>query len=482
MASSFQEEALQEALFGLRKSLASLDKTWNNYRESIARYRSLVDENSMEIHEVNNQYASQELRKDNYDQKIKEFTIAAATHFNEQVSRDLANIGLASPTPSVRSVSSRASRLSEAGERLHNTKMAAAKAALMEKQTELKRKRSVEIEIKRLEMEMNQKQFELKQQLELAKLEADRDISKAKEKAELAELEAKFAEAEFSQLLLNGDLSPSRALNPVKLTPEITPVTSSHVVPAVSTQASTFPATPRRVYTFPAARERTHADPSLTTRVNTFPTIDTRGDANSTLTSRDNTLPPLATRGYGSPTLPAQFLQSQTVTSQPDSFPSWSLAFVASTHVYTRPIVSVRVPTSSSTDAIPVTPTRFPLATSRVSSFQGRPAMSSGASNIANPSIARNVYGSQSMVTSHYPASRFNTAGQDHTCTAASTGHANVSCPPLAPLPTSENLLAMIATTMEKMNADRGLPAMQVLKFDGSPRTIRFFVEGFIRW
>lgn len=46
----------------------------------------------------------------------------------------------------------------------------------------------MEIEIKRLEMEMNQKQFELKQQLELAKLEADRDIYKAKEKTELAEL------------------------------------------------------------------------------------------------------------------------------------------------------------------------------------------------------------------------------------------------------------------------------------------------------
>ena len=237
--------------------------------------------------------------------------------------------------------------------------------------------------------------------------------------------------------LLNGDLSPSRALNPVELTPEITPVTSSLVVPAVSTQTSTFPATPRRVYTFPAAHERTHADPSLTTRVNTFPTIDTRGHANSTLTSRDNTLPPIATRGYGSPTLPAPFLPSQTMTSQPDSFSSWSLPFVASTHVYTRPIVSVRVPTSSSTDAIPVTPTRFPLATSRVSSFLDRPAMSSGASNIANPSIARNAYGSQPMVTSHYPASRFNTAGQDYTCTAASTGSANVWCPPPAPLPTS---------------------------------------------
>ena len=510
MAGSFQEEALQEALFSLRKSLAgyvsamtracqqidpllvdyrnlasvkslqvSLDKTWNNYRESIVRYRSLVDEIRTEIHEVNNQYASQELRKDSYDQKIKEFTIAAATHLNEQVSRDLANIGLASPTLSVRSVSSCASKLSEAGERLHNTKMAAAKAALMEKQTELKRKRSVEIEIKRLEMEMNQKQFELKQQLELAKLEVDRDISKAKEKAELAELEAKFAEAEFSQLLLNGDLSPSRALNSVELTPEFTRVTSSHVAPAVSTQASMFPATPRRVFTFPAGHERTHADPSLTTRVNTFPTIGTRGHANSTLASGDNTLSPIGTRGYGSPTLPAQFLPSQTVTSQPDSVPSWSLPFVASTHVYTRPIVSVRVPTSSSTDAISVTPTRSPLATSRVSSFLDRPAMFSGTSDNVYSSTARNVYGSQPMVTSHYPASRFTTAGQDYTCTAASTGPANVWCPPLAPLPTSENLLAMIATTMEKMNADHGLPAMQVLKFDGSPENYPVFCRRF---
>ena len=56
----------------------------------------------------------------------------------------------------------------------------------MEKQTELKRKGSVEIEIKRLEMEMNQKQFELKQQLKLAKLEADRDISRVNEKAEFS--------------------------------------------------------------------------------------------------------------------------------------------------------------------------------------------------------------------------------------------------------------------------------------------------------
>ena len=50
------------------KSLqASLDKTWNNYQESNVRYRSLVDADSLEIHEVNDQYASQELRKHHYD-------------------------------------------------------------------------------------------------------------------------------------------------------------------------------------------------------------------------------------------------------------------------------------------------------------------------------------------------------------------------------------------------------------------------------
>ena len=79
------------------------------------------------------------------------------------------------------------------------------------------------------------------------------------------------------------------------------------------------------------------------------------------------------------------------------------------------------------------------------------------------------------MVTAHYSASSFNTAGHNSTCTAASAGPANVRCFLPAPLPTSENLLAMIASTMEKMNADRGLPAMQVLNFDGSPENYPLF-------
>ena len=37
----------------------------------------------------------------------------------------------------------------------------------------------------------------------------------------------------------------------------------------------------------------------------------------------------------------------------------------------------------------------------------------------------------------------------------------------------------MIATTMEKMNADHGLPALQVVKFNGSPENYLMFHQRF---
>jgi len=37
----------------------------------------------------------------------------------------------------------------------------------------------------------------------------------------------------------------------------------------------------------------------------------------------------------------------------------------------------------------------------------------------------------------------------------------------------------MIATTMEKMKADHGLPALQVVKFDGSPENYPIFRQRF---
>jgi len=43
------------------------------------------------MHEPDAQYITQETRKLQYDLKIEEYTVAAATHFNEQVSQDFAN-------------------------------------------------------------------------------------------------------------------------------------------------------------------------------------------------------------------------------------------------------------------------------------------------------------------------------------------------------------------------------------------------------
>ena len=130
---------------------ATLDKAWSNFQENATRYRSLLDEDSIEIHEVDTQYVTQETRKLQYDLKIEEYTVVAATRFNEQVSQDFAHFGMVLPTRSLRSASGRASsRLSEASARLRNTRTAVAKAALAAKQTE--QKRSIEIEVKRLEM------------------------------------------------------------------------------------------------------------------------------------------------------------------------------------------------------------------------------------------------------------------------------------------------------------------------------------------
>jgi len=136
---------------------ATLDKAWSNFQKNATRYRILLKEDSIEINEFDTQYLTQETRKLQYDLKIEEYTVAAATYFNEQLSKDFANFGMVSPTRSLRSASSRASsRLGKASARLRDTRTAAAKAALAAKQAEQKRKRSSEIEVKRLEMEVNQ--------------------------------------------------------------------------------------------------------------------------------------------------------------------------------------------------------------------------------------------------------------------------------------------------------------------------------------
>ena len=609
MLSSFQEGAMHEALHTLRKSRvgyvsamtnacsqidillvdyanlvkvkslqSTLDKAWRNFQENVTRCNSLLDENSDEIYEVDTQYATQETRKYQCDQKIEQYAIAAATHFNEQVSHDLANFGITSPARSLRSASSRtSSKLSEASARLHDTWTAAAKAALAAKQTEQQRKRSIEIEMKRLEMEMSQKRVEL----ELAKLEADRDIAEARERTEIAELEAKLAEAEYSEPMLNakssshsGHVVSGLALGIASNTSSLTtlpastqvntfPVmnTQAHTLPAVSTQAYTRPAVSTQAYTLPAVPTQAYTLPSVSTQAYTLPAVYTQAYTLPAVSTQAYTLPAVSTRAYtlpavsmqayappalstqayASPAVPTQAYTPPSVPTQAYTLPSvstqaytfpavstqaYTLPAVStqantlpavSTQAYTLPAVSTKAysPSAVSSQAYtlpavssqaytlpalytqaytsPVVSTQVPAvpttlssqiprpseAASCVSSFPVGPAMFSVPSYTADFSSARVVHRYDPVVPLHHSAPGLSAVASSYNYTSVSS----VADVPQCILPTPQsvggNLLAMIAATMEKMNADHGLPALQVVKLDGSPENYPMFRQRF---
>ena len=599
MLSSFQEGAMHEALHTLRKSRAgyvsamtnacsqidillvdyanlvkvkslqsTLDKAWRNFQENVTRCKSLLDENSDEIYEVDTQYATQETRKYQYDQKTEQYAIAAATHFNEQVSPDLANFGMTSPARSLRSASSRTfSKLSEASARLYDTRTATAKAALAAKQTEQQRKRSIEIEMKRLEMEMSQKRVEL----ELAKLEADRDVAEARERAEIAELEAKLAEAEYSELMLNakssshsGHVVSELALGITSNTSSLTTVpastqvntfpvmsTQAHTLPAVSTQAYTRPAVSTQAYTLPAVPTQAYMVPSVSTQAYTLPAVSTQACTLPAVSTQAYTLPAVSTRAYtlpavsmqayappalstqayASPAVPTQAYTLPSVSTQAYTFPAvstqaYTLPAVStqaytlpavSTQAYTFPAVSTKayLPSAVSSQAYtlpavssqaytlpalytqaytrPVVSTQVPAvptalssqiprpseAASCVSSFPVGPAMFSVPSYTADFSGARVVHCYDPVVPLHHSAPGLSAAASSYNYRLVSSVADVPQCILPTPQPVGGNLLAMIAATMEKMNADHGLPALQVVKFDGSPENYPMFRQRF---
>ena len=589
MLSSFQEGAMHEALHTLRKSRAgyvsamtnacsqidillvdyanlvkvkslqpTLDKAWRNFQENVTRCKSLLDENSDEIYEVDTQYATQETRKYQYDQKIEQYAIAAATHFNEQVSHDLANFGMTSPARSLRSASSHtSSKLSEASARLHDTRTAAAKAALAAKQTEQQRKRSIGIEMNRLEMEMSQKRVEL----ELAKLEADRDVAEARERTEIAELEAKLAEAEYSELMLNakssshsGHVVSGLALGITSNTSSLTtlpastqvntfPVmsTQAHTLPAMSTQAYTLPAVPTQAYTLPSVSTQAYTLPAVSMQAYTLPAVSTQAYTLPAVSTRAYTLPAVSMQAYAPPalstqayaslavptqaytlpsvstqaytfpavstqayTLPAVSTQAYTlpaVSTQAYTFPAvstkayppsavssqaYTLPAVSSqaytlpalyTQAYTRPVVSTQVPAVPT--ALSSQISRPSEAASCVSSFPVGPAMFSVPSYTADFSGARVVHRYDPVVSLHHSAPGLSAAASSYNYSSVSSVADVPQCILPTPQPAGANLLAMIAATMEKMNADHGLPALQVVKFDGSPENYPMFRQRF---
>ena len=104
---------------------ATLNDAFENYKDNISRAKDLLAGDSMELqeicglYEIYGLYEAQEVRKILYDSKVEQYTIDAASHFNKQVSEDLTSDKTSSSRGSIRSQSSRTSRLSAVSARLY---------------------------------------------------------------------------------------------------------------------------------------------------------------------------------------------------------------------------------------------------------------------------------------------------------------------------------------------------------------------------
>jgi len=105
--------------------------------------------------------------------------------------------------------------------------------------------------------------------------------------------------------------------------------------------------------------------------------------------------------------------------------------------------------------------------------------MSSVLANTADLAGTRVVHCQNLVVSPYFHATASSAAAQGYNYTAVPSVADSSHRPLPTPQPDSGNLLAMIATTMEKMNADHGLLALQVVKFDGSPENYPMFPQRF---
>ena len=101
-------------LMQVRNLQATLSDALRNYGDNNARTKALLTDNSVELHESQGVYEAQEIRKRLYDDRIEHFAIEAASYFNKQVSEELPRVNTSSPRGSVKSQSSRISKLSAA--------------------------------------------------------------------------------------------------------------------------------------------------------------------------------------------------------------------------------------------------------------------------------------------------------------------------------------------------------------------------------
>ena len=510
-------------LVQVRNLQATLSDAFRNYRDNVARTKVLLNDSSVELHEIQGVYEAQEVRKRLYDERIEHFAIEAASYFNKQVSEELPRVDTSSPRGSVKSQSSRISKLSAASSRLREAKIAAEKAALVEKQTEQKRLRTIAMKVKLLELEMKQKQFEFQHQLELAKLDAEKEAEEARERTELADLEFKLAEREFSCLRFEENPPERHSFNRnIDIDGNFTSVSNAGpqvVYPqAVSTQlgsiaqvCSTQPFSPT---TCSVSSTRVSTGHVTSSRVSVLPDTSSRG---STLPAPTSRFPGFSATSFQAPTVPV-------VSSRVSLLPAYSTRLAdflpmltcASLQTSAVPVVSSRV---SSLPAYPTRPTdvppmptcaslqasAVPVLSSRVSTLPAYPTYVPDFPPMPTPASVVPAMSASTLPSSYVPESSrasscvpamypgvslfssqppYN-AGPIFTHAAQAYGPVHLPChatsghlpPSLQPM--GESFLATIATTIERISADQGLPPLQVLKFDGSPERYPLFRQRF---
>ncbi len=200
----------------------------------------------------------------------------------------------------------------------------------------------------------------------------------------------------------------------------------------------------------------------------TLPAMSTQASTLPVVFSQVLTLPAASTRAFSIPTVSTEAFLFPVLTSQ----------------VYTRPVMSMHVPEYPASFLHRSTPSssqvpRFTALSSRVSLSPVGPPMFSAPSNFADLSSARVGHSYDPVVPLHNSIPGQSAAANSYNYAAVSS----VTDASQRTLPTPQsagpNLLAMIAATMEKINADHGLPALEVVKFDGSPENYPMFRQWF---
>ena len=280
----------------------------------------------------------------------------------------------------------------------------------------------------------------------------------------------------------------------------VLPDTSSRgsTLPAPTSRFPEFSATSFQAPTVPVVSSRVSSLPAYFTRLTDFPPMPTCASFQASpvpvVSSRVSSLPAFSTRLTDVPPMPTcaslQASAVPVVSSRVSSLPAYStrptdfppMPTCASLQASAVPVVSSRVST------LPAYPTYVPDFPPMPTPASVVPAMS--ASTLPSSYVPESSRAS-SCVPAMYPGvSLFSSqppynAGPIFTHAAQAYGPVRLPChatsghlpPSLQPM--GESFLATIATTIERISADQGLPPLQVLKFDGSPERYPLFRQRF---